>query len=306
MCRFPSANIKLPLPALRSDCLSAAVMAPIYLRSTLSPNASYATYGAAAIASNPSPFGPIIQIIVFFIGTCIVPTMTAHTPIPLPLEAALGQTAMMIFSPVSSAVGAFHSIVIFVAKIFRGNLRHTQYHDGISAGAYAIYIPIRYEQEINNSAHGWRRVEQGTPISKAPRSAAIENTQLASDDTAILYSLPPLTRLQTNPPPISPTSSRLKASFAVLQLMYAVAQAYLQYEPINQGSGLSSPFIIALSYLHASFVGLVANLVQGSYSHVTVLPSVSTPVGSYFRWLAPKVLSSCPPRRISLLNRLLP
>jgi len=111
--------------------------------------------------------------------------MTAHTPVPLRLDMALGQTAMMIFSPVSSAVGAFHSIVIFVAKIFRGNLRHTQYHDGISAGAYAIYIPARYEQEINNSTHGWRRVEQGTPISQAPRSTAIENTLLRSSTVCL-------------------------------------------------------------------------------------------------------------------------
>jgi hypothetical protein len=126
----------------------------------------------------------------------------------------------------------------------------------------------------------------------------------------ILYSLPPLTRLQTNPLLLSPTSSRLKASFAVLQLMYAVAQAYLQYESINQGSGLSSPFIIALSYLYASFIGLCScelgsgKLLARYSSSICRIGTgrISTHVRSYFRWLAPNVLSSRPPRRISLFD----
>jgi len=214
--------------------------------------------------------------------------MTAHTPVPLPLESAFGQTAMMIFGPVSSAVGAFHSIVIFGARIFRGNLRHTQYHDGISAGAYAIYVPARYEQEINNSAQGWRRVEQGTPISHAPRSTAVDNTQLASDDTAILYSLPPLTRLQTNPPLLSPTSSRLKASFAVLQLMYAVAQAYLQYESINHGSVVAIYYrpVVFICQLHrfGCELGSGKLLARCSYPIGRIgAGRFSTPFESYFR-----------------------
>src|SRR2546423_13433146 len=85
-------------------------MSPIYQNLTLPPQApSLNTTFAPPPATIPnlSPFAPILQILIFFIGTCIVPTMTAHTPIPHALETALGQTVMMILSPISSAIGAF-------------------------------------------------------------------------------------------------------------------------------------------------------------------------------------------------------
>jgi len=50
----------------------------------------------------------------------------------------------------------------------------------------------------------------------------------------------------------------------------------MQYEQMIHSQGLSSPFIIAVAYLYMSLINLIANLVQGSYTHVTIIPSTPT------------------------------
>jgi hypothetical protein len=47
-----------------------------------------------------------------------------------------------------------------------------------------------------------------------------------------------------------------------------------------RSQGLSSAFIIAIAYLHMSFINLIANLVQGSYTHVTIIPPTPTTMPS--------------------------
>jgi hypothetical protein len=199
--------------------------------------------------------------------------MTAHNPIPLTFEAAFGQTMMLILSPISSAVGAFHSIIIFAAKIGTGNLPHN--HDAISAGAYAISVPAHFQPHLGESAFGWRTLHERTQISATSESGTITTLEESRQENPlgdnVFYSLPPLTLLRTNPPPKFASSSKFKTIFAFLQLGYSVAQGYLQYESMIRAWGLASPFAIAIPYLYMSSINLVANLVQGSYSHVTIL-----------------------------------
>ena len=73
-------------------------------------------------------------------------------------------------------------------------------------------------------------------------------------------------------PPIFPASNKLNITFAILQLAYLAAQAYLQYEFTIHRQGLSSPYLIAIPYLYMSFINMIANLVQGSYTHITIIP----------------------------------
>jgi len=69
-----------------------------------------------------------------------------------------------------------------------------------------------------------------------------------------------------------PASNKLNTAFAILQLIYSLVQAFIQFDPLIRVQGLSSPFIIAIPYLYMSFINLMANLVQGSYTHTTIIP----------------------------------
>ena len=91
--------------------------------------------------------------------------------------------------------------------------------------------------------------------------------------------LPPTSRIVTDSLKLFPSSNKLKSAFAILQLAYSAVQAYMQYEQMIHSQGLSSPFIIAVAYLYMSLINLIANLVQGSYTHVTIIPSTPTTIG---------------------------
>jgi hypothetical protein len=223
--------------------------------------------------TNPT-FGPAIQVVLFFVGVCVVPTLTAHTPIPVSREDTFGRTVTMILSPISASIVAFNSIVIFAVKIGRhhnwGRARRrnfSSHHDVISAGALAICIPNRLDN-MQESPFEWRRFDSDFAMVQGA-AHGIRNADL---DETTLYSLPPTSQFQSNSLKVFSSSSRLKTAFAILQLAYSVAQAYIQYNPIIRGRGISTPFIIVVSYLYASFINLIANLVQGSYTHVIIIP----------------------------------
>ena len=233
------------------------------------------------VGVNNPPFSAPIQVALFFVGVCLVPAMTAHAPIPLTTEDSFGRIVAMILGPVSSSIDSFNSIIIFAVKIGRGNRcwrrrrNHALYHDAISAGALAIRIPKRFEQAIEESPFEWRRLNGSIPIVDESESGGVSNPDTSNDDT-ILYSLPPTSRIVTDSLKLFPSSNKLKTVFAILQLAYSAVEGYMQYEQMIHSQGLSSPFIIAVAYLYMSLINLIANLVQGSYTHVTIISSTPT------------------------------
>ena len=224
--------------------------------------------------SNP-PFTVPVQLVLAFVGVCIVHAMTAHTSIPP--QHRIGQLTSMVLGPVGEGVQSFNSIVLFAIKIGRGDWptirRPTPPHDAISAGAMAIRVPKRFANFLDYGPFGWTRVSPDTPVSEF--GADTFNDVVPGVDT-VICSLPPLSRMTpgTATPPLFPASNKLNTAFAILQLAYSAAQAYMQYEILIRVQGLSSPYLIAIPYLYMSFINMIANLVQGSYTHITVIPPV--------------------------------
>jgi hypothetical protein len=280
MPKFSRTPLYKPLPL---SCFPPCTfsMAPITeILSQVTARNSTSTSNTSLEFSNP-PFGAAVQVILFFISVCVVPTLTAHIPIPVSREDSFGQLLTMILSPVSASVHAFNSIILFVVKVGRGSWvavphgSHASHHDIISAGAFAIRIPNRFDKAIKESPFEWKRLIGNIPRTEVegPRIGNLDPGTV--DDPTTLYSLPPTSRLvQSNSYKVFSSSNSIKTAFAILQLGYSVAQAYLQYEPIIRGHGISSPFVIAIAYLYSSFINLFANLVQGSYTHVTIIPPI--------------------------------
>jgi len=255
---------------------------PSSQNSTLTPPSPFVGLG------NP-PFTDPVRLALAFVGVCIVHTMTAHTPIPP--EHRIEHLVSMVLGPVGEGVQSFNSIVLFAVKIGRGDWptirRPTSPHDVISAGAMAIRVPTRFTELLDYGPYGWKRVTQDTPICEFGADAV---NDLLVD--AVICRLPPLSRITpgTAMPPLFPASNKLNTAFAILQLVYSAAQAYMQYEILIFAQGLSSPYLIAIPYLYMSFLNMIANLVQGSYTHVTIIP----PLRSSTNTIAPTVLSQPP------------
>ena len=258
---------------------------------------------ASFVGVNNPPFSAPIQVALFFVGVCLVPTMTAHAPIPLTTEDAFGRIVAMILGPVSSSIGSFNSIVIFAVKIGRCNRcwrprrNRALYHDAISAGAVAIRIPKRFEKVIDESPFEWRRLNDNIPIVD---DESVSGGVSHSVDDTILYSLPPTSRITTDSLKLFPSSNKLKTAFAILQLAYSAVQAYMQYDQMIHSQGLSSPFIIAIAYLYMSFINLIANLVQGSYTHVTIIPPTLTTIVPTTSLSSAPIVGDAPTNGLSL------
>lgn len=231
-----------------------------------------------AVCIVPPPSIPLlsstlIQVASFVIYVFIIPALTAHTPIPLSFEDAVGRTVSTILSPISSSVTSLEACVMFIMKIvgnsrFWGGAARTPLHDGISAGAIAIRIPIRFVPILCEDTFGWRKLNDNIPTDES------QSQQLSGE--TVLYSLPWNCRIRTTQSlMLYPVSSKFKSTIAILQLSYSTFQVYIQYEPLVRCQGLSSPFLITIPHLYMSCVNLMANLVQGSYTHVAVLPCAS-------------------------------
>ena len=258
--------------------------------------------------SLPILSSPLVQLVSFVIYVFIIPVLTAHTPTPQSLDEVLGQTVSMILSPISSSVSAFNASVMFALKIVRGNSAicgggaRTPLHDAISAGAIAIRIPIRFVSVIPEDPFGWRKLNDGIPTDEThPSSGSTGNN---STEESVLYSLPWDCRFRSpQAPTVYPASNKLKSTLAILQLAYSSFQAYMQYEPVVVCQGLSSPFLIAIPHLYMSSVNLIASLVQGSYTHVTVIRPTRSGVATTAA-VPPQPLNP-PPPPVTLPRRVL-
>jgi hypothetical protein len=258
-------------------------MAPVYHRfSALAVQNSTISYNSIV---NP-PFSAPIRVTLFFVSVCVVHAMTAHVPIPECIEDSFGRGVSMVLGPVGSGISSFNSIVVFAMKIGRGDWPSWRYQrnnsslaDAISASALAIRIPIRFTGVTDDGPFGWRRVKKGIPVNDGAEHDSRQSFLAAGtpENNTVLCSLPPICRITTNSLKLFPSSNKLNTAFAILQLIYSVIEAYVQYEPMIRNQGLSSPFIIAVAYLYMSFINLIANLVQGSYTHITIIPPKQPP-----------------------------
>lgn len=228
------------------------------------------------------PFTVVVQVAVFFVGICLVHTVTAHVPIPTCIDDSLGRFFSMILGPIGSGAASFNSIFLFSVKMGRGNWfcrrNWSSLHDAISAGAVVIRIPVRFTPVLNESPFDWRRVKDCVPKIDGNTFHQHSPSRENPNDETVLCSLPANSRLTTNSVKPFPSSNKLNTVFAILQLVYSAAQAYIQYEPMIRNQGLSSPFIIAIPYLYMNFINLIANLVQGSYMHITIIPPTVTEI----------------------------
>lgn len=181
----------------------------------------------------------------------------------------------MVLGPVGAGSPSFNSIVSFAVKYIRNNLdpigRPTPLHDAISAGAIAIRVPKRFVKSLNIGPFRWRIVSEDTLVCEF----GVDNpTDVAPEPDTIICSLPPLSLIApgATTPRLYPASNKLNTALAILQLVYAFAQAYIQYDPTIRVQGLGSPYLAAIPFLYMSFINMVANLVQGSYTHVIIIP----------------------------------
>lgn len=236
-----------------------------------------------------SPFSPTTQVFLFFVGICLVLIMTTHSPLPKNQAKALGQIIDTVLGPITSGVESFNSITLFAIKIARGDwprcLRpgnEMMSHDALSAGALAVRIPSRFQSAIEESPLGWRILGKNVPLLEQPPDIGRRDSRQRSispdslhDDT-ILYSIPPTSRIADDNLQLFPKSNKLNTIISVLQLVYSAYQMLWQYGSMIRDQGLASPFIITFGYLFVSFLNLFANLVQGSYTNVTVISPRTT------------------------------
>ena len=71
---------------------------------------------------------------------------------------------------------------------------------------------------------------------------------------------------------IYPSSSALSQVFAVIQISFSSYQLYRNYRGSILTNGLSSPYIFIVPYIVMSLINLLANVLVGTYSHITILP----------------------------------
>ena len=173
-----------------------------------------------------------------------------------------------------------------------------QLADAMSAGAIAIQIPRRFLSTLNENG-SWRplshqisdrqifwHAEQRDGANAPPRNTHDGITGTARDvfsEEPMLYSLPPTSRITCNTlVQVFRSSNKIVIAVTLLQLIYTAFKVYIQYGLLIRDRGLSTPFLVAIPYLYMSFVNLIANLVQGCYTHVTTIEprlalSVATP-----------------------------
>lgn len=228
-------------------------------------------------ADSASSSHAVLNVAIFYIFVCVFHTMTVHNPMPTPTGRRMRQIGSMMLSPVTAGLTSFHSIIFFATKIptreWQWPWRHSPsiIQDAISAGAVAIPIPNKSVVAIVESPFGWRKLETGIPIIEVSTKDEIANIDSTVDESTTLYVLPPLCRLHTDSLKTVSSSNKLNTILALFQLFCSVTHEYLQYGPSLRVHGLSSPYIFAIPYIYMTLINLVANLVQGSYSHITVL-----------------------------------
>ena len=227
----------------------------------------------------PIPYIPsaAAQIVGWVVLLLIIAVSTMHVPLPQSSQRYLTKAITSFLAPISSAVPAFNTLMIFAVKIVRGKMlihrgRRTALHDAISAGAVAIELPSN--ELISEDPCGWRRLPKNVPCLGADCRGHARN----SDGTA-LYSIPPTSRFRVPPVfTVVPSSNMPKAIFKIAQIVYAGFVGYMLYGGLIGYEGLSSPFLTAIPLLYFSFINSTAGLVQRSYSYIVVIPR--SPVAS--------------------------
>jgi hypothetical protein len=211
---------------------------------------------------SPVNYAAISNVIVLLVGTFSLHVMTAHVATPESSRTVAARVVSMTLSPITAGIASFNTIFVSLLRVLRDECP-TPIQRALAAGSLAIHIPHRLEVE-----HTLERVPRGVPFNA---SEELDNP------AETIYYVPWTARLVDNHyghvAPGSPIRNNLATVLALIQLFYTVFKAYIDYSPAIEDMGLSSPYILVLPYLWASFLNLVANLLQGSYSHVTVLES---------------------------------
>src|SRR5579859_6885630 len=251
--------------------------------------------------SSASPFSPLIHVILSFLTVCVLHVTTRHAPLPESFSVSLRHIIEMLLSPVSGTIASTISICnIFAALTTKRRNRSgaaRQLADAISAGAIVIQIPRRFLSMLNEHC-SWRplshqisdqqifwQTDQRNGANAPPRNTHYGITSTARDvfsEEPMLYSLPPTSRITCNTlVQVFRSSNKIVIAVTLLQLIYTAFKVYIQYGMLIRDRGLSTPFLVAIPYLYMSFVNLIANLVQGSYTHVTTIePRLALSVGT--------------------------
>ena len=190
--------------------------------------------------------------------------MTAHVTTPESMYDAIKRFLAMAVSPITAGMSSARSLLLFLCHLdtqWPGK-RRSNAQDAISAGALAIKVPLTFHYFVKENL-GWKELGNGVPLgyqTAGPRSAIyiLPRTTRIVDDRYDGYAQPPV-------------SNTLATVLAFLQLLYTVVQAYVQYGAAIRSYGLSSPYLVVFPYLYMSFINLLANLIQRTYVHITIV-----------------------------------
>jgi len=204
--------------------------------------------------------------------------MTAHSPRPEALMQEVGRSISMALTPVSVGVTSFHSIFCVTKRSGLWSLKTWRCGPStIDPVPLAIHVPTRLVPLLSQNSLVWKPVGKDIPSIDLAGSS-FENITTQQDESVTYWHLPATALVKGDRyRPIRQYShfAKLQVLIAGLQLLYSAWQAYSMYQALFLDLGMSSPVIVALPALYSSFLNMLANLVQKTYTHVIILPPAS-------------------------------
>jgi hypothetical protein len=219
--------------------------------------------------------GPAFQVALFFISIFFCHTLTAHFPLTEPPSQGIGRSTSLVLSPISTSVSSFHSVFCVTKRTRLWQLLTLRWpHDhfsNIDTLPLAIRIPVRYRPLVDQNPNVWKPVSKDLPLIDLP-GLPLDNNQ---QPDLIAFHLPATANLKGDRYRVVKQYSyfaKLQALIAFLQLGYSTWQAYSQYQSMFLKSGAGSPVIVALPALYSSFINMIANIIQRTYTHIILIP----------------------------------
>ena len=243
---------------------------------------------STGLCSSRGGIWPAVQGLLGFLVTNIFAhAATIYLAPGTDLEKTIWMVYQALLLPVKAGDGAFHALgrwwlrrnTLDIFHLFGGY----SFEDAATAGAIAVSIPLRFAPLL----HGrWDSVEH-------QRLVMLDNKEFWHSDDADYHSIgnetpfkisnrssrfvPFILPSRTKFPnykdyQVSPQSSGLVYTVAVIQLVLSIRQIYQQHNNSIEANGLSSPFLVVVPYMVMTFVNLMANMFVGSYTQIIVLP----------------------------------
>lgn len=218
-------------------------------------------------------YGPAIQVVVFFLNTIFLHMLTAHAPLPEPVWQGTGQAATMVLSPVSAGVSSFTSILCFIKRLPLSILSLWKPCVSVGLLPIAIRIPVRFVPLLDSRV--WKPVRKGQPTIDLSHGSAENYPRATAVVESPIFSLSHTACVKGHRFKVIEQYSyfpKFQAFVGFLQVSFSIWQAYTQYLPLFLERGLAAPVLVAVPALSMSFLNMIANLLQTSYTHIIIMP----------------------------------